>query len=143
MAAAARGDVTRLMALSRAGHNFSEPSQRRLTAWSRGPHFPLHYAAGWGHANVVALLLDAGADIDCEDGDGNTPLMWAVRFNRTDTVRQLLDMGAEVSHDNRFHRSAINIVSHVDTDILEAIIRNRIRAAQQIMLGARDREVHE
>ena len=31
-----------------------------------------------GHEAVVKLLLEKGADVECEIDDGRTPLWWAV-----------------------------------------------------------------
>lgn len=38
---------------------------------------PLHWAAGMGHAEVAALLLKEGAELEAADSKGNTPLMYA------------------------------------------------------------------
>jgi ankyrin repeat protein len=38
---------------------------------------PLHYAAGTGRAQVVRLLMNAGADAQVKDKEGNTPLQLA------------------------------------------------------------------
>ena len=38
---------------------------------------PLYWAATNGHADVVQLLLEAGADLDKADVEGESPLYWA------------------------------------------------------------------
>jgi ankyrin repeat protein len=45
---------------------------------------PLHAAAWYGRADMVALLLDHGADVNAEAGKpfGGTPLDWAERGSR-------------------------------------------------------------
>ena len=35
---------------------------------------PLHEAAGWGHKEVVELLIAKGADVNAKDAEGKTPL---------------------------------------------------------------------
>jgi ankyrin repeat protein len=40
---------------------------------------PLGIASRWGHADIVRLLLDAGADPDRSGGAWSTPLAWADR----------------------------------------------------------------
>jgi ankyrin repeat protein len=37
----------------------------------------LHYAAHRGYLDIVKLLVEAGAEIDYEDQDGDTPLFFA------------------------------------------------------------------
>ena len=44
---------------------------------------PLHYAAEWSNAKLVAALLEAGADVNRGDGQGETPLTCAC--NRSDS----------------------------------------------------------
>ena len=54
---------------------------------------PLHHAV---HASsgVVKVLLRAGADVNARDSDGYSPLMYAVTESDIETVRALLDAGA-------------------------------------------------
>ncbi|KAF7330906.1 ANK-REP-REGION domain-containing protein [Mycena venus] len=57
---------------------------------------PLHAAAKAGNAEIVALLLDAGADIHAL-WDEYQPLHLAVQKNHLPTVRLLLDRGADIN----------------------------------------------
>ena len=54
-------------------------------------------AAERGHADVVALLLDAGADVHADDDDA---LRWAASNGHAGVVALLLDAGADVHADN-------------------------------------------
>ncbi len=54
------------------------------------------WAASAGHAEVLRRLLDAGADVQARSAGGYTPLLFAVRENRTAAVRLLLARGADV-----------------------------------------------
>ncbi|KAI8577836.1 hypothetical protein K450DRAFT_250261 [Umbelopsis ramanniana AG] len=60
---------------------------------------PLLVASAAGNANVVKVLVQYGADPNCQTGDivGNKPLDLAVISNSVDTVIALLDAGAKVS----------------------------------------------
>jgi ankyrin repeat protein len=48
---------------------------------------PLHYASANNHIETAKLLLDAGADLNIEDEDGETPLYLA----RTPQMRAILN----------------------------------------------------
>ncbi|KAJ5510384.1 hypothetical protein N7453_002487 [Penicillium expansum] len=56
----------------------------------------LGIAAHQGYDDIVALLLQYGANIEVPDHMGHTPLHWAARNNYPDTVRLLLSHGAEI-----------------------------------------------
>ncbi len=58
----------------------------------------LHWAAESGDHAIAARLLDYGADHRaCETSRGHTPFHYAVRNGHTETVKLLLDRGAEVN----------------------------------------------
>ncbi len=55
---------------------------------------PLLLAAEAGHAEVIALLCDAGANIEMRDPEGLTPLLAASHRGKSEAVRMLLYKGA-------------------------------------------------
>lgn len=55
---------------------------------------PLIYAGCFGHEGVVSVLLDAGAQVDAQDRNGWTALMWSVMNRHKVIARKLLDHGA-------------------------------------------------
>jgi ankyrin repeat protein len=55
------------------------------------------WAAADGHAQIVKLLISAGAEFLTPLPSGFTPLFFAVREGRTDVVRVLLEAGADVN----------------------------------------------
>ena len=61
---------------------------------------PLHYAASGPEPKVLALLLDRGARIEAESPNRSTPLMMAARYGTEDSVKLLLDRGADVARRN-------------------------------------------
>jgi ankyrin repeat protein len=57
---------------------------------------PLHQFARTGNAEMAAIFLDHGADLDARDEDiCSTPLGWAAKFSRADMVELLLGRGAK------------------------------------------------
>ncbi|CAE1172053.1 OSBPL1_2 [Acanthosepion pharaonis] len=67
-------------------------TQRSNKGWS-----PLHLAAYFGHAEVVKLLLEAGAEVNVQNDMGDTPLHRAAYTAREDIVMLLLSHGADIS----------------------------------------------
>ena len=56
----------------------------------------MHAAARYGHADILSLLLEHGADVDERDSS-QTPLHRALCFGKLKAVRFLLDRGADIS----------------------------------------------
>eukprot|EP00002_Diphylleia_rotans_P000483 TRINITY_DN10257_c0_g1_i3.p1 TRINITY_DN10257_c0_g1~~TRINITY_DN10257_c0_g1_i3.p1 ORF type:complete len:2018 (+),score=484.22 TRINITY_DN10257_c0_g1_i3:130-6183(+) len=79
--------------------------------------FELHKAAYIGQADVVAKLLQKGANANAKDDDGRTPLYWAVCYGRTKCAAVLLDYKAETElKDDEgmtvLHKAVVN--GHID-----------------------------
>ncbi|XP_012440195.1 E3 ubiquitin-protein ligase XBAT33 [Gossypium raimondii] len=55
-----------------------------------GLNSPLHFAAAKGHNEIVALLLENGADVNSRNYCGQTALMQACRYGRWEVVQTLL-----------------------------------------------------
>jgi ankyrin repeat protein len=92
--------ATRLMAELRDGNREAfermlreEPATARLTG--PGGSTPLMYAALYGDAETVRMVLDAGADPNVQNDAGATALMWAVDDLEKTTL--LLKRGADVN----------------------------------------------
>ena len=58
---------------------------------------PMHVAAKWGKANMVAVLLDHNANLESKTRDGLTPLHCAARSGHENVVDLLLERGAPIS----------------------------------------------
>ncbi|XP_054787329.1 E3 ubiquitin-protein ligase XBAT33 isoform X2 [Prosopis cineraria] len=55
-----------------------------------GLNSPLHFAAAKGHNEIVALLLDNGADVNSRNYCGQTALMQACRYGHWEVVQTLM-----------------------------------------------------
>jgi uncharacterized protein len=66
----------------------------------------LHIAAQEGFTAGVRTLLDHGADIETVNGDGETPLLVAVRRQRFAVVELLLMRGADLHHADAYGNTA-------------------------------------
>lgn len=56
---------------------------------------PLHHAVFEDHAEVAALIIDYGVDINARDDINDTALAWATNMQSPDSVRLLLERGAD------------------------------------------------
>lgn len=71
---------------------------------------PLHCAAWKGHAEVVTLLLDAGADVRAENANdhwGTTPLHAAAHANQAAIAELLIGRGADIRAKDRQGRTPL------------------------------------
>lgn len=89
---------------------------------------PLMLAAYLGHADLLDLLMDAGAEIDYPDSQGKTALMWAIRGNRLAAAQALLDVGARLDQVDLTGCSALfYAVRHGGVAVVQALLRKGAR----------------
>lgn len=86
----------------------------------------LHYAASVGNEEIVAMLLAKKAVVDALAPNRTTPLMMAARSGHTDTVKLLLDHGADVRLRNEWGMSAIDFARDGDFTRLEEGLQSRL-----------------
>ena len=58
---------------------------------------PMHIAASEGHANILSLLLDHGADVDGQVEGYSTPLHHVSKYGKLEAAQCLLDRGADIN----------------------------------------------
>jgi len=92
--AARLGDLERVAALLAEG---ADPNAYRDS------YSPLMSAAGSGHAEVVALLLQYGAEVEYRDRNGDRALLRAAQNGHAEAVRLLLEAGAAPDSDDDPH----------------------------------------
>ncbi|KAI5710777.1 hypothetical protein M8J76_016253 [Diaphorina citri] len=68
-----------------------------VDAVDKDGYSPLHRACYNGHANIVELLIQRGADTQKTTIDGWTPLHSACKWNNTECVIVLLNYGVDVN----------------------------------------------
>jgi ankyrin repeat protein len=73
---------------------------------------PLHYAASSDDAEVAAVLIDGGADVEAPDGSIGTPLDNAVGYGCWHVARLLVARGARV--DKAWHAGALGMLGRLE-----------------------------
>ena len=70
---------------------------------------------------VVRQLLSSGCDTSCQNMDGNTPLIDAVKQGDLEVVHLLLESGLDPKHANHTGMTAIDFVKRDDEDVHKMI----------------------
>jgi len=93
------------------------------TGWA-----PLHYAATRGHLQMITLLLDNYAYIDAASPNGTTPLMMAAFYGTPQSVKLLLDAGADPLIKNDQSLTAIDFAQRNNRADSAELIAASVRA---------------
>jgi len=116
-AACALGDEARVAELLR------EAPRRARRRMPSDKTTPLHWLAEHGrkrHAQIAALLLDAGADVNAKDAHGATPLAEAASLGEVSLSVLLVSRGADVERAVGEDRDLVlDAVGCLDTDLAE------------------------
>ncbi len=88
------GDVEQIRWLTDRGLDINETSLRMGQT-------PIFHAVAMGMADIVELLINAGADVNDVDDMGGTPIFYAAIMGMTEIVELLINAGADVNAVNR------------------------------------------
>ena len=111
------GDVCRVRELLDGGIDQNiHPGMPR--GWS-----PLMYAAWRGHGEIVQLLIERGADVNFECGDGFTAVTLAAKKRFWEVVKLLAEAGADVTHIDANGISALRAAERANKVALVEFLR--------------------
>ena len=84
------------------------------------PPTPLFVAAYAGHCNIIKLLVEHKADINWQDDDGMTALWLATEFGELETVKCLLEQGANpnITTYGDYDRDFSNGLNTIDVTLM-------------------------
>ena len=76
-----------------------------------------------GDRDAALEMIESGTDVNAPQGDGTTPLHWAVYLNDVEFSRTLLDRGAEPDALNRYGSSPLTeAVKIASLDLVEMLL---------------------
>ena len=92
--------------------------------------YPVHFMAMKNHFDSILHLVDAGCDVNVLDADGCTPLWYAVKRNRPETVKVLLmaNCKVDIPTENNSHNS-------IPSPLQVALDRNLFKLARLLVLA--------
>jgi hypothetical protein len=100
----------------------------------------LHYAASGGHVSVIEYLLDNSAYIDAESPNGTTPLMMAAMYGSPESVKALIQAGADLNVKNSVGLTALDFAVRADRKNSKELIETGLQrlAARALRLSKPD-----
>lgn len=96
------------------------------------PSTPLSLAAAYMPLSSLQLLLDAGADINLPDEDGDTALIAAASRGDQEAVSFLINSGADIMHSNEDGDNALQMALATDNEECLKVLVDRV----SVLLGA-------
>ncbi|XP_053719932.1 myotrophin [Synchiropus splendidus] len=85
-----------------------------------GGRKPLHYAADFGHNDIIDFLISMGADIDVPDKHGFTPLITACFEGHVASVKALLEKGAD---KNQTTPDGLTAFEAAESEAIKALLK--------------------
>ena len=98
-------------------------SSHNLLADTSPDPLPLHTAVERADRAVLEKLIAKGESLDRQGSDGWTPLMYAVRDGRQETVSILLAAGAAVNIGDRWSRTPLHLAAEAPAGIARMLIK--------------------
>ncbi len=84
---------------------------------------PLHWAADFGHPEMVGLLMEAGAAVGVKDERGMTPLHLAAQGGHGEVLRRILEASQDVgARDDRGYTALSLAAQSFHTDVVEELL---------------------
>ncbi len=84
---------------------------------------PLHYAIWYKQRDVARILLEHGADVQSQAGNGWTALHMAAHHNYINLLNHLLDRGADINARNRNGQTPVDVaVSQRNAEAIELLV---------------------
>lgn len=89
---------------------------------------PIHLAAKYGHTEILKLLINNNANIEAEDAQNDTALIYAVKNNQEQACEILIKAGADVNRYNQSHQNPLIIATiNNNRKIVELLLTSKAK----------------
>ncbi len=105
-----------------------------------GGRTALIHAAMAGHANVIEVLIDGGADVSLMDNSGNTALLVASEKGYSEVVELLIKGGADVNQ--QVHKTVV-FVKQIRTPMVKAFENKHFKVLELLLAAGADINVRD
>lgn len=78
----------------------------------------INYAVYMDNIKVIKCLKNCGIDINETDDINSTPLIYAILYNKQNSIKYLLENGANIEHEDFLGNSALNLAKNLKIDFL-------------------------
>ena len=109
-----------------------------VNAKERQDQTAIMWAAADGHAAVVEVLIEAGADFRTPLESGFTPMFFAVREGRTNVVRTLLKAGVDVNDTTEPRKTSGHVPPKGTSPLLLAVDNGHFDLALTLLKAGAD-----
>lgn len=84
----------------------------------------MHYAAQSNSPGIIRMLAERGADINAQDKNGFTPIMYAIMHHANDACKCLIESGADLSIVSRYDGDCRSIAALAKNKEAENILNS-------------------
>lgn len=91
---------------------------------------PLHYCVIENRLDLAMELIAIGADVNCVEFSGNSPLMHAIQLSYSEMIDLLILSGADLNIKNNCGETALSIA-----------LKRKNKRLFEYLMGKRDREI--
>lgn len=96
------------------------------------------YACRGGETEMIKMLVNAGADVNARDREGESALIWAAQFGHTDIMEILLKAGADPSIKDNAGRTVFETLKECHPEKYSEWIQNTVVKARKKNLEQED-----
>jgi len=123
-----KGESALMLAAIKGQQNEVNELLERDAAVNKTGWTPLHYATTSSQLTIMKLLIEKYAFIDAQSPNGTTPLMMAAMYGSVDTVKLLIDEGADPLMKNEQGMTAADFAKRANRPDAMALVVAAMRS---------------